>query len=152
MSACILIDERLQGSWNSLESLAIPNESSGQPCFKSRRIILFYRNQHNTEISAKAHIVYFGVKLTINHRESIFIIIANKPMISALGVKTKAQSSNCVGVDKLSCPEDLVHLAGPITEDGIVRVLQQRSAAGHNYVSSEMELPVRVMNDNGCFI
>lgn len=31
-------------------------------------------------------------------------------------------------------PDDLVHIRGPITEDAVVGVLQQRSVAGENYV------------------
>ena len=31
-------------------------------------------------------------------------------------------------------PDDLVHINGPITEDAVIGVLQQRSVAGENYV------------------
>ena len=31
-------------------------------------------------------------------------------------------------------PDNLVHLSGPITEDAVLGVLQQRSVAGENYV------------------
>jgi len=30
--------------------------------------------------------------------------------------------------------EDLVHISGPITEDAVISVLQQRSVTGENYV------------------
>ena len=31
-------------------------------------------------------------------------------------------------------PSDLVHVSGPITEDAVIGVLQQRNAVGENYV------------------
>lgn len=50
-------------------------------------------------------------------------------------MKTKGQASNSVVSNQTSSPEDLVYLSGPITEDSIVQVLQQRSTTGQNYVS-----------------
>lgn len=43
---------------------------------------------------------------------------------------SNSQSGNTTSLQ----PDDLVHIGGPITEDAIVSVLQQRSVAGENYV------------------
>lgn len=49
-------------------------------------------------------------------------------------VKTKGIPSNALTGSTTSL-DDLVHVTGPITEDAIIKVLQQRSALGENYVS-----------------
>ena len=52
-------------------------------------------------------------------------------------VKTRGMPSNSVDGNITSLPpDDLVHVTGPITEDAVIKVLQQRSAAGENYVST----------------
>lgn len=52
-----------------------------------------------------------------------------------LSVKTKGMASNSLNGNTTSLlPDDLVHINGPTTEDAVVAVLQQRSAAGENYV------------------
>lgn len=51
-------------------------------------------------------------------------------------VKTKGIPSNALtGSTTSQSLDDLVHVTGPITEDAIIKVLQQRSAMGENYVS-----------------
>ena len=51
-------------------------------------------------------------------------------------VKTKGIPSNALtGSTTSQSLDDLVHVSGPITEDAIIKVLQQRSALGENYVS-----------------
>lgn len=49
-------------------------------------------------------------------------------------VKTKGIPSNALtGSTTSQSLDDLVHVTGPITEDAIIKVLQQRSALGENY-------------------
>ncbi|KAK2557261.1 Unconventional myosin-VIIb [Acropora cervicornis] len=49
-------------------------------------------------------------------------------------VKTKGIPSNALtGSTTSQSLDDLVHVTGPITEDAIIKVLQQRSAMGENY-------------------
>ena len=56
-------------------------------------------------------------------------------LIFLVPVKTRGLPSNSLnGNITSSPPDDLVHLSGPVTEDAIIRVLQQRSMAGENYV------------------
>lgn len=51
-------------------------------------------------------------------------------------VKTKGIPSNALtGSTTSQSLDDLVHVTGPITEEAIIKVLQQRSALGENYVS-----------------
>ena len=63
-------------------------------------------------------------------------------LIFLLPVKTRGLPSNSLNgnITSLS-PDDLVHLSGPVTEDAIIRVLQQRSMAGENYVCTMGVLP-----------
>lgn len=55
--------------------------------------------------------------------------------VCILSVKTKGMVSNSQSGNTTSLLHgDLVHIGGPITEDAIVGVLQQRSVAQENYV------------------
>ncbi len=62
---------------------------------------------------------------------SVYLVVS----ILFLSVKTRGLASNSLNGNTTSLPpDDVVHLNGPITEDAVVGMLQQRSAAGENYV------------------
>lgn len=70
-------------------------------------------------LTAQSGIGLNGVILT-GHRE-----------VKTKGMVSNSQSGNTTSLQ----PDDLVHISGPITEDAIVSVLQQRSVAGENYTN-----------------
>ncbi|KAJ7378290.1 Myosin [Desmophyllum pertusum] len=70
-------------------------------------------------LMAKSNIGLNGVLLTDNRE-----------------VRTRGMASNSLNGNTTSLPpDDLVHLSGPITEDAVIGVLQQRSTAGENYTN-----------------
>lgn len=67
-----------------------------------------------------------------------YVMQSWKCFIYVLLVKTRGIPSNSVDGNLTNLPpSDLVHLSGPVTEDAITRVLQQRSAVGENYVCTK---------------
>ena len=55
-----------------------------------------------------------------------------------LGFKTQGAASNTRDGNTTVCPDDLLNLSGPITEDAVLKALEQRFSVGQNYVGFQL--------------